>query len=225
MVFRFDQVVRTERVVLSYKDLEHFSLPPFVKMVLKTVQWNVNIIYYFNCCCCCCCCCLWWYLLLGLLVLRPSISSLLQSATTVATRCDSSFYYKVYWSVITKCDSVFYYKDRQVLLQSATILLSVIGITNQKSATEQSIAKNIEKYRSSYWLKRAGSWRCDFFTLACLCVACSRMTLCVRNIHFLICQKDYYIISLSFPFCSKPIKKLHKTYWNWAIFYVIRQYT
>ena len=34
-------------------------------------------------------------------------------------------------SVITKCDSVFYYKERQVLLQSATILLqSVIGITN-----------------------------------------------------------------------------------------------
>ena len=111
------------------KILNLFSLPPFVKMVLKTVQWNVNIIYYFDCCCCCCC--LWWYLLLGLLVLRPSISSLLQSATTVATRCDSSFYYKVYWSVITKCDSVFYYKERQVLLQSATILLqSVIGITN-----------------------------------------------------------------------------------------------
>ena len=110
------------------KILNLFSLPPFVKMVLKTVQWNVNIIYYFDCCCCCCC---WWYLLLGLLVLRPSISSLLQSATTVATRCDSSFYYKVYWSVITKCDSVFYYKERQVLLQSATILLqSVIGITN-----------------------------------------------------------------------------------------------
>ena len=146
MVFRFDQVVRTERVVLSYKDLEHFSLPPFVKMVLKTVQWNVNIIYYFDCCCCCCCC-LWWYLLLGLLVLRPSISSLLQSATTVATRCDSSFYYKVYWSVITKCDSVFYYKERQVLLQSATILLqSVIGITIKKirqNSLSRKISKNI----------------------------------------------------------------------------------
>ena len=205
MVFRFDQVVRTERVVLSYKDLEHFSLPPFVKMVLKTVQWNVNIIYYFDCCCCCCCC-LWWYLLLGLLVLRPSISSLLQSATTVATRCDSSFYYKVYWSVITKCDSVFYYKERQVLLQSATILLqSVIGITKCDRTVYREKYRKISFFILANW--RAGSWRCDFFTLACLCVAYSRMTLCVRNIHFLICQKDYYIISLSFPFCSKPIKK------------------
>jgi len=90
------------------------SSAPIWENVLKTVQWNVNIIYYFDCCCCC----QWWCLLLGLLpVLRPSISSLLQSATTVTTRCDSSFYYKVYWSVITKCDSFFYYKERQVLLQ------------------------------------------------------------------------------------------------------------
>ena len=72
---------------------------------------------------------------------------------TVTTRCDSSFCYKVYWSVITNCDAFFYYKERQVLLQSAT---------------EQSIAKNIEKYRSSYWLKWTGSWRYDFFTLACM---------------------------------------------------------
>ena len=62
-------------------------------------------------CCCCCCCCRWWYLLLGLLVLRPAISSLLQSATTVITNCDSLFYYKVRWSVSTKFDS--YYKVRQ----------------------------------------------------------------------------------------------------------------
>ena len=41
---------------------------------------------------------------MGLLVPRPSISNLLQSAT----------------SVITKCDSLFYYKMRQVLLQNAT---------------------------------------------------------------------------------------------------------
>ena len=38
-------------------------------------------------------CCRWWYLLLGLLVLRPSISSLLQSATSVITKCER--YYKV----------------------------------------------------------------------------------------------------------------------------------
>ena len=79
-------------------------------------------------CYCRCCCCRWWHLLLGLLVLRPSISSLLQSATSVITKCDSFFYYKVRWSVITKCDSFFitkcgkcYNKVRQVL-QSATII-------------------------------------------------------------------------------------------------------
>ena len=79
----------------------------------------------------------WWRLLLGLLVLRPSISSLLQSATSVITKCDTFFYHKVRWSVITKCDSFFitkcdkcYYKVRQVL-QSVTILLqSATGITN-----------------------------------------------------------------------------------------------
>ena len=43
-------------------------------------------------------------LLLGLLVLRPPISSLLQSATTFITKCDSL--------------QLFYYKVRQVLLQS-----------------------------------------------------------------------------------------------------------
>ena len=47
-----------------------------------------------------CCCSWWWHLLLGLLVLRPSISSLLQSATAY---------------FITKCYGL--------LLQSATILL------------------------------------------------------------------------------------------------------
>ena len=51
-------------------------------------------------------------LITGLLVLRPSISNLLQSATSVITKCDSFF--------ITKCDKC-YYKVRQVL-QSATII-------------------------------------------------------------------------------------------------------
>ena len=76
-----------------------------------------------------CCCRRWWHLLLGSLVLRPSISSLLQSATSVIAKCDSFFYCKVRWSVIIKCDSFFitkcdkcYYKVRQVL-QSVTILL------------------------------------------------------------------------------------------------------
>ena len=67
--------------------------------------------YYYHFCCRCCCC-RWWHWLLGLIVLRPSNSSLLQSATSVITKCDSFFYYKVRWSVITKCDSFFYYKVR-----------------------------------------------------------------------------------------------------------------
>ena len=103
----------------------------FPRKILKP-EVDVNTYYYY----CRCCCCRWWHLLLGLLVLRPSISSLLQSATSVITKCDSFFYYKVRWSVITKCDSFFitkcdkcYYKVRQVL-QSVTILLqSATGIT------------------------------------------------------------------------------------------------
>ena len=50
-------------------------------------------------------------ILLGLLVVRRTISSLLQSATSVITKCDSLVYYKARWSVITKCDR--YYKTRR----------------------------------------------------------------------------------------------------------------
>ena len=88
-----------------------------------------------------CCCCRWWRLLLGLLVLRPSISSLLLSATSVITKCDSFSYYKVRWSVITKCDSFFItkcdkcdYKVRQVL-QSVTILLQSATIITKCDST------------------------------------------------------------------------------------------
>ena len=110
----------------SYKELY------FPRKILKP-EVDVNTYYYY---CCCCCCRRWWHLLLGLLVIRPSISSLLQSATSVITKCDSFFYYKVRWTVITKCDIFFitkcdkcYYKVRQVL-QSVTILLqSATGIT------------------------------------------------------------------------------------------------
>ena len=53
--------------------------------------------YYYHCYYCyyyyCCCCCRWWYFLFGLLVLRTYISSLLQSVTSVITKCDR--YYKV----------------------------------------------------------------------------------------------------------------------------------
>ena len=103
----------------------------FPRKILKP-EVDVNTYYYY----CRCCCCRWWHLLLGLLVLRPSISSLLQSATSVITKCDSYFYYKVRWSVITKCDSFFitkcdkcYYKVRQVLQSVIILLQSATGIT------------------------------------------------------------------------------------------------
>ena len=47
----------------------------------------LHFLYYYYCCCCCCCF-LWWNLFLDLLVLRLSISSLLQSATSVITKSD-----------------------------------------------------------------------------------------------------------------------------------------
>ena len=53
-----------------------------------------------------------WQLFLGLLVLRTSISSLLQSATAFSLKNALVCYYKV--------RQLFYYKVRQVLLQSAT---------------------------------------------------------------------------------------------------------
>ena len=57
--------------------------------------------------------------LLGFLVLRPSISGLLQSETSVITKYCSFFLVQSVTSVITKCDR--YYKVRQVL-QSVTII-------------------------------------------------------------------------------------------------------
>ena len=99
----------------------------FPRKILKP-EVDVHTYYYY----CRRCCCPWWHLLLGLLVLQPSISSLLQSATSVITKCDSSFYYKVRQLFITKCDKCyykvhsyykvwqFYYKVRR-LLQSATV--------------------------------------------------------------------------------------------------------
>ena len=92
----------------------------FPRKILKP-EVDVNTYY----CYCRCCCCRWWRLLLGLLVLRPSISSLLQSATAFfITKCDGLLLQSA-TSVITKCDRYykvwqFYYKVRQVL-QSATV--------------------------------------------------------------------------------------------------------
>ena len=106
----------------AYKELY------FPRKILKP-EVDVNTYYY-----CRRCCCRWWHLLLGLLVLRPSISSLLQSATAFfITKCDglllqsaTAFLLQSATSVITKCDRYykvwqFYYKVRQVL-QSATII-------------------------------------------------------------------------------------------------------
>ena len=100
----------------------------FPRKILKP-EVDVNTYYYYYCRCCCC---RWWHLLLGLLVLRPSISSLLQTAFFI-TKCDglllqsaTAFLLQSATSVITKCDRYykvwqFYYKVRQVL-QSATII-------------------------------------------------------------------------------------------------------
>ena len=126
LALRLREVVRIEIVVLSYKDLE-VGRPQLMWTLSSAPIWEIGAekrlvecycCYYIYYNCCCCCCCRWWYLLLGLLVLRSSISSLLPSATSVITKCDSLFYHKVLWSVTTKCNKC-YDKVRQVL-QSAT---------------------------------------------------------------------------------------------------------
>ena len=109
----------------------------------KTTSITITANYYY---CYCCCCCWGCDLLLGLLVLRPCISSLLQSATSVLTKCDSLFYYKGRWSVISKCDSFFlqsatsvftkcdrYYEVRQFYFNVRQVL---------RSATEQPILRD-----------------------------------------------------------------------------------
>ena len=110
----------------AYKELY------FPRKILKP-EVDGNTYYYYYCRCRCR---RLWLLLLGLLVLRPSFSSLLQSATAFfITKWDglllqsaTAFLLQSARSVITKCDKC-YYKVRQVL-QSVTILLqSATGIT------------------------------------------------------------------------------------------------
>ena len=85
---------------------KHFPPPSLQKSVLKTVQWNVIIIIiyilydYYHCCCCC----RGLNLLSGLHVLQPYISSLLQSATAFLLQSSTS--------VITKCDNFITKSDR-----------------------------------------------------------------------------------------------------------------
>ena len=52
-------------------------------------------------------------LLLGLLVLRPSISNLLQSVSSVIIKCDG---------LLLKCATAFLFESATILLQSATII-------------------------------------------------------------------------------------------------------
>ena len=92
------------------------------------------------------CCCRWWHLLLGFLVLRPSISSLLQSATSVITKCDSFF--------ITKCDKC-YYKVRQVL-QSVTILLQSATIITKCDSTEAARVTATLYFSNRYLVRSSG---------------------------------------------------------------------
>ena len=67
--------------------------------------------YYYYHYYCRCCCWRWWHILLGLLVLQTSISSLLQSATSVITKCDglllqsATAFLLQSATIITKCDS------------------------------------------------------------------------------------------------------------------------
>ena len=77
------------------------------------------------------------YLLLGLFVLRPSISSSLQSATAhFITKCDSLLLQSAK-SVITKCDR----------LQSArNSLQNAIGITTPDYNVRQNTAVRSEQY-------------------------------------------------------------------------------
>ena len=89
---------------------------------------------------------MWWYLLLGLLVLRPCISSLLQSATSVLTKCDSLFYYKGRWSVISKCDSFF--------LQSATSVFTKCDRyykVRQNSPSSETQGQLVRTTECSWW--------------------------------------------------------------------------
>ena len=72
---------------------------------------------------------------MGLLVLQPSISSLLQSVKSFVTNYDSLFYYKG--------RQRFYYKVQQVLLQSVTILLQSATIITKCGRTDFESTYNI----------------------------------------------------------------------------------
>ena len=80
-----------------------------------TINYYYCYCYYY----CCCCCCRWRCSLLGLLVLRKSISSLLQIKSETAyfiTKCDGLLFQSA--TGTTKCDNFItkgydYYKVRQ----------------------------------------------------------------------------------------------------------------
>ena len=94
--------------IMSVSDINHHHHHHHHHKTSSIIIKNNKLYHY-----CCCCCCRWWCLLLGLLALRPSISSLLQNATACfTTKCDSLLLQSA-TSVITKCDR--YYKVRQNL--------------------------------------------------------------------------------------------------------------
>ena len=135
---------------------------------------------------------------------------LLQGATAYfITNCDGLLSQSVTAFLLKRASDKCYYKLRQAV-QSATILLqSEIGITK----CDRTVYR--EKYRKrSFFILQKGPGRGGTicFTLACLCFAYSWMTLMLEIYWYL--PKGYYIILLSFPFCSKPIRKngiKHKT--------------
>ena len=119
---------------------------------------SVNYYYYYyyhyhhhHYYCCCCCCSWWWYLLLGSLVLRPSILSLLQSATVYFYYiCDglllqsaTTLLLQSATSVVTKCDRcykvrTFYYKVLRLLLSATEHLFHrLVAVMKFKFSTHK----------------------------------------------------------------------------------------
>ena len=116
-------------------------------------------------------CCRWWYLLLGLLVLRISISSLLQSATAYfITKCDglllqsaTAFLLKIVLlqsaTGITKCDRT----KRFLHLTPTWNHIKVAFLTGFFRAVERKIDVDIEDFtlRWKYW---RGNFEAKFWT-------------------------------------------------------------
>ena len=95
----------------------------------------------------CCCCCRRWYLLLGLLVLRPSISSLLQSATAFLLQSETS--------VIRKCDRASLHLSQL----ARTAFTSSHGCHFPGSTHKQNLKYFDQKYTANFTDHQNSSWR------------------------------------------------------------------